>query len=423
MKTANVAEAVKSEHAVALLKQMYGENRVEENAARYQLVADGFAKEFGDKAFEFFSAPGRTEIGGNHTDHNHGKVLAGSVHLDCVAAAAPNGTHTVNLISETYNQHLVIDLDDLAPTEKTTGTEPLLKGIFAGLLEKGCKVEGFDAYVTSNVIGGAGVSSSASFEMLVCAITNYFFNEGKLEYGEYARAGQYAENVYWKKASGLMDQMACAAGGPILLDFSDKENISCEKIAFSFEDMGCRLVIVNTGKGHADLSEEYSSIPMEMREAAKAMGVELLCESNMENLLAHVKDIPNDRAVLRAMHFYEENRRVADAVKAVENKDGEGFLRLLEESGNSSWEWLQNCYSLQNCKEQKITLSLALTKLFLNKIGAGICRVHGGGFAGVIMCVLPIENAEEYVEYMAQYVGRENVYPMNIRSTGAVHVE
>ena len=267
------------------------------------------------------------------------------------------------------------------------------------------------------------VSSSASFEMLVCAITNYFFNEGKLEYGEYARAGQYAENVYWKKASGLMDQMACAAGGPILLDFSDKENISCEKIAFSFEDMGCRLVIVNTGKGHADLSEEYSSIPMEMREAAKAMGVELLCESNMENLLAHVKDIPNDRAVLRAMHFYEENRRVADAVKAVENKDGEGFLRLLEESGNSSWEWLQNCYSLQNCKEQKITLSLALTKLFLNKIGAGICRVHGGGFAGVIMCVLPIENAEEYVEYMAQYVGRENVYPMNIRSTGAVHVE
>ena len=222
MKTANVAEAVKSEHAVALLKQMYGENRVEENAARYQLVADGFAKEFGDKAFEFFSAPGRTEIGGNHTDHNHGKVLAGSVHLDCVAAAAPNGTHTVNLISETYNQHLVINLDDLAPTEKTTGTEPLLKGIFAGLLEKGCKVEGFDAYVTSNVIGGAGVSSSASFEMLVCAITNHFFNEGKLEYGEYARAGQYAENVYWKKASGLMDQMACAAGGPILLDISDK---------------------------------------------------------------------------------------------------------------------------------------------------------------------------------------------------------
>ena len=403
------------------LTRIYGE--AEKSAARFQAVADHFAEIYHHDIAEFFTAPGRTEIGGNHTDHNHGKVLAGSVHLDCVAAAAPNGTHTVNLISETYNQHLVIDLDDLAPTEKTTGTEPLLKGIFAGLLEKGCKVEGFDAYVTSNVIGGAGVSSSASFEMLVCAITNYFFNEGKLEYGEYARAGQYAENVYWKKASGLMDQMACAAGGPILLDFSDKENISCEKIAFSFEDMGCRLVIVNTGKGHADLSEEYSSIPMEMREAAKAMGVELLCESNMENLLAHVKDIPNDRAVLRAMHFYEENRRVADAVKAVENKDGEGFLRLLEESGNSSWEWLQNCYSLQNCKEQKITLSLALTKLFLNKIGAGICRVHGGGFAGVIMCVLPIENAEEYVEYMAQYVGRENVYPMNIRSTGAVHVE
>ena len=269
MKTANVAEAVKSEHVVALLKQMYGENRAEENAARYQLVADGFAKEFGDKAFEFFSAPGRTEIGGNHTDHNHGKVLAGSVHLDCVAAAAPNGTHTVNLISETYNQHLVIDLDDLAPTEKTTGTEPLLKGIFAGLLEKGCKVEGFDAYVTSNVIGGAGVSSSASFEMLVCVIVDYLFNEGKIDVVTYAKAGQYAENKYWLKGSGLLDQLACAVGGMITIDFADIENPAIREIKCDFDEMGHDLVIINTGKGHADLSAEYSAVPNEMKKVAE----------------------------------------------------------------------------------------------------------------------------------------------------------
>ena len=370
-----------------VLKKIYGET--EESSARYTNLAVNFEKKYHHDKAEFFTAPGRTEIIGNHVDHNGGQIIAASIDLDTIGAAYPNGTNVIHMISEGYKQEVVVDLDKLSTETYTKGTDALVAGIMEYMQKKGYATGGFDAYVSTKVIAAAGVSSSASFEMLVCAITNYFFNEGKLEYGEYARAGQYAENVYWKKASGLMDQMACAAGGPILLDFSDKENISCEKIAFSFEDMG----------------------------------VELLCESNMENLLAHVKDIPNDRAVLRAMHFYEENRRVADAVKAVENKDGEGFLRLLEESGNSSWEWLQNCYSLQNCKEQKITLSLALTKLFLNKIGAGICRVHGGGFAGVIMCVLPIENADAYVDYMAQYVGRENVYPMNIRSTGAVHVE
>ena len=194
MRLANVAGAVKSESAMKLFGQMYGEHRAKANAARYEMVAEGFVKTFGDKEFDFFTSPGRTEIGGNHTDHNHGKVLAGSVHLDCVAAAAPNGTRKVTLISETYNQHLVIDLDHLEPTEKTTGTEPLLKGIFAGLLKSGYKVEGFDAYTTSNVIGGAGVSSSAAFEMLVCVIVDHLFNQGNIGVVAYAKAGQYAEN-------------------------------------------------------------------------------------------------------------------------------------------------------------------------------------------------------------------------------------
>ena len=415
----HIMGTVKIPSAGALAK-IYGDTK--EAESRFTSLAENFEERYHHKDAEFFTAPGRTEIIGNHVDHNGGQIIAASIDLDTIGAAYPNGTNVIHMVSEGYRQEVVVDLDRLSTENYTKGTDALVAGIMEYMNKKGYKTGGFDAYVSTKVIAAAGVSSSASFEMLVCAITNHFFNEDRIEYGDYARAGQYAENVYWKKASGLMDQMACAVGGPILLDFSDKENISCEKIAFSFEEMGCRLVIVNTGKGHADLSAEYSSIPMEMREAAKAMGVELLCESNMENLLAHVKDIPNDRAVLRAMHFYEENRRVADAVRAVENKDGEKFLSLLEESGNSSWEWLQNCYSLQNCQEQKITLSLALTKLFLNKIGAGICRVHGGGFAGVIMCVLPVKDADDYVEYMSQYVGKDNVYPMNIRSTGAVHI-
>ena len=231
--------------AADVLKKIYGE--AEESSARYTNLAVNFEKKYHHDKAEFFTAPGRTEIIGNHVDHNGGQIIAASIDLDTIGAAYPNGTNVIHMISEGYKQEVVVDLDKLSTETYTKGTDALVAGIMEYMQKKGYATGGFDAYVSTKVIAAAGVSSSASFEMLVCAITNYFFNEGKLEYGEYARAGQYAENVYWKKASGLMDQMACAAGGPILLDFSDKENISCEKIAFSFEDMGCRLVIVNTG--------------------------------------------------------------------------------------------------------------------------------------------------------------------------------
>ena len=227
--------------AADVLKKIYGET--EESSARYTNLAVNFEKKYHHDKAEFFTAPGRTEIIGNHVDHNGGQIIAASIDLDTIGAAYPNGTNVIHMISEGYKQEVVVDLDKLSTETYTKGTDALVAGIMEYMQKKGYATGGFDAYVSTKVIAAAGVSSSASFEMLVCAITNYFFNEGKLEYGEYARAGQYAENVYWKKASGLMDQMACAAGGPILLDFSDKENISCEKIAFSFEDMGCRLVI------------------------------------------------------------------------------------------------------------------------------------------------------------------------------------
>lgn len=426
MKAANVAEVVKSEKAVSLFKQMYGENRVEENAKRYEMVAEGFAKEFGDREFEFFTAPGRTEIGGNHTDHNHGKVLAGSVHLDCVAAASANGTHTVTLISETYNQRLVIDLDNLAPTEKTTGTEPLLKGIFAGLLEKGFKVDGFDAYVTSNVIGGAGVSSSASFEMLVCVIVDYLFNDGKIGVVAYAKAGQYAENKYWLKGSGLLDQLACAVGGMITIDFADIENPKIREIQCNFDEMGHDLVIINTGKGHADLSAEYSAVPNEMKKVAEYFGKEVLQQVDEEAVIENVRAIrefAGDRGVLRAFHFFEENKRVDAEVEALEAKDFDTFLRKITESGDSSWKWLQNCYCIETPQEQAICYALALTDLYLRNVPKSAHRIHGGGFAGVIMVILPKEEVAGYTKYIEEKMGEKCVYRMSIRKYGAIHME
>lgn len=402
------------------LEKVYGEST--KSAERFRALAENFQKKYGHDEAEFFSAPGRTEIIGNHTDHNGGKVIAGSIDLDTIGAAQINNSSVIHITSEGYDKEIVVDIAKLDSVPKVSGTEALLAGMMEGAQKFGFKVGGFDAYVSTNVIAAAGVSSSASFEMLVCTIVNHFFNDGAMSCADYAKIGKYSENVYWNKASGMMDQMACAVGGPVLFDFSNGSQPEYRPLSFSFEKKGYRLVIVNTGKGHADLSEEYSGIPYEMKEAAKVLGVELLCESDLDSLLAHVNEIPNDRAVLRAIHFFEENRRVDEMAAAIEADDIDAVLRLVNESGTSSWELLQNCYSLQNCKEQKITLTLALTQLFLKGIGDGVCRVHGGGFAGVIMCLVPLAEADNYVNYIAKYVGGSNVYPMNIRAVGAVRI-
>lgn len=402
------------------LEKVYGESV--QSAERFKALAENFKKKYGYDSAEFFSSPGRTEIIGNHTDHNGGKVIAGSIDLDTIGAAYPNNSDVIHITSEGYSKEIVVDLTKLDSVPKTATTDALLAGMMEGTKKFGFKVGGFDAYVSTNVIAAAGVSSSASFEMLVCTIVNQFFNDGAMSCADYAKIGQYSENVFWNKASGMMDQMACAVGGPVLFDFSNGSQPEYKPLDFSFQSKGYRLVIVNTGKGHADLSEEYSGIPNEMKEAAKVLGVKQLCETTLDNLLAHVNEIPNDRAVLRAIHFFEENRRVDEMAEAIAQGNINKILRLVSESGTSSWELLQNCYSLQNCKEQKITLTLALTDLFLKQIGDGVCRVHGGGFAGVIMCLVPLAEAENYVNYIAKYVGGSNVYPMNIRAVGAVKI-
>lgn len=402
------------------LQKIYGET--EKSSARFAHLGEKFAEIYKHDHAEYFTSPGRTEIIGNHVDHNGGKVIAGSINLDTVGAAAPNGTDVIRITSEGYRDEIVVDLSKLSKKNYQKGTPALVAGMIEGAQKNGFKAAGFDAYVSTNVIAAAGVSSSASFEMLICTMIDYFFNEGKMTYNDYAKIGQYAENVYWDKASGMMDQMACAVGGPVLFNFADRNNLEYSKLDFSFGKFGHRLVIVNTGKGHADLSQEYSEIPAEMKAAAKALGVELLHESTLEELLKHVNEIEDDRAVLRAIHFFEETRRVEDASEAIGKEDYEKFMKLMDESGNSSWELLQNCYSLQNCHEQKISLMLALTRLFLNKIQGGICRVHGGGFAGVIATILPEAEMDNYVEYISRYVGRDNVYPMDIRAVGAAHI-
>lgn len=426
MRAEQVKELLSRSTSEKFLEEMYGEGKAKENAARYELVAEGFKTSFGDKEFEFFTSPGRTEIGGNHTDHNQGKILAGSVQMDCVAAAAANGTDKVRIISETYCQDFTVDLNDMEPDEQTTGTLPLLKGILAGLKERGLAVGGFDVYVTSNVIGGSGVSSSASFEMLICTIVDYLFNGYTRDIVSYAKAGQYAENRYWLKGSGLLDQMACAVGGIITIDFADTEKPALRKVDCNFHDLNLDLVIVNTGKGHADLSEEYSSIPNEMKSVAQFFGKKVLAEVKEEDVLANVKAVREkcgDRALLRALHFFEDSKRVDVQVEALEKGDKAAFLREVTASGNSSWKWLQNCYVNETPDEQSITCALALAELFLAKIQGGACRVHGGGFAGVIAAFLPKSYTQEFCTYMEKSLGKGSTFIMHIRNQGAIHLD
>lgn len=406
-----------------LMVKLYGENQAETNIARYQELVKGYEEVFGNQDVLLFSSPGRTEISGNHTDHNYGKVLAGSINLDCVGVAAKNDSQEVHIISETYNQDFTIDLEDLTPSAQMGGTVDLTKGLLKGFLEAGHKIGGFNAYITSNVISAAGVSSSASYEMLLCAMINTFFNEGKLDVVDYAHIGKYSENHYWNKASGLLDQMACAAGGLITIDFKNPAAPVVEKISFDFASAGHSLIIVQTGKGHADLSADYSSVPMEMKKVAQYFGKEVLAEVDEAEVIAQLKDVrefAGDRSVMRAFHFFEENKKVEAEVAALKSGDFQAFLENITASGNSSWKWLQNCYTTADVQEQGISIALALTEMFIAEKKKGACRIHGGGFAGVIMAMLPNDLVDEYIAYIEKAVGEGSAYRMSIRPYGAI---
>lgn len=425
MKAEQTLQVLESESAKKLMAELYGQTKVDENVTRYRDMIEKFKHTFGDKDILMFSSPGRTEISGNHTDHNHGKVLAGSINLDCVGIAAKNNSSKVNVISETFNQKFTIDLNNLAPSEKKAGTIDLVKGLLKGFLESGYEIGGFDAYITSNVISSAGVSSSASFEMLLCSMINKFFNDNRMNTVAYAHIGKYSENVYWDKASGLLDQMACAVGGLITIDFMEPSVPVVEKIDFDFASHDHSLIIVQTGKGHADLSEDYSSVPVEMKKVAEYFGKEVCAEITEEQVienLAEVRAYAGDRSVMRALHFFEENKRVEAEVAALKEDRFEDFLMNITASGNSSWKWLQNCYTNSSYQEQGISVALALTELFIAEKQRGACRIHGGGFAGVIMAMLPNDIVEEYITYIEKTMGEGSAYRMSIRPYGAVCV-
>lgn len=418
------AEQILSEqNGQRILTEIYGADGVERAQARYRTIIQGYRKTFRTTQVSFFSSPGRTEVGGNHTDHNHGKVLAGSINLDCIGVAGKNGTNLIHIHDITYNENLNIDVNDLEKSAADRGSVGLMKGILTAFRKFGWQIGGFDACICSNVIRAAGVSSSASFEMLICAILNAFFNDGKVDLVTYARAGQYAENVYWEKASGLLDQMACAVGGMIAIDFKNPAEPQVEKIDFDFGAQDYHLIIVNTGKSHADLNEDYSSIPKEVKSVAGFFGKEVCREISCDDVLRNLSAVRakcGDRAVMRALHFFAENDRVDAQVEALKNNDFNRFLSLITASGNSSWKYLQNCYSAHNVSEQGICVALAATEAFLAEKNVGACRVHGGGFAGVIAVFVPKCFSEEYMSYIDGLLGEGSSYKMSIRNHGAI---
>ncbi len=406
---------------------LYGNNpaELERQISRYENLAKLFFDHFGEKEVTLFSSPGRTEIGGNHTDHNLGKVLTGSINLDAACVASKNNENKVRIYDLKYNEDFTIDINALERDPSDRGSYALVKGLLKGFSELGGKIGGFDACISSEVIAAAGVSSSACFEMLICAILNSFYNNNAVDKVIHARAGQYAENNYWDKASGLLDQTACAFGGMVTIDFETPTAPKVEKLSFDFSKQGYDLLIVNTGGSHANLSPEYSSIPNEMKQVAAFFGKqhcrEITKEMIFENL-PKLREATGDRAILRALHFLAENERVDAQVAALKNDDFATFLTKITESGNSSWKWLQNCYVNEVPNEQGITLMLSLTELFLTNHEGGACRVHGGGFAGVIAVWLPSHLTEEYTRYIEGIVNEKVVYKMFIRPYGAIDI-
>ena len=389
-------------------------------AARYAAVLDGLEKTFGSHAEAgLYSAPGRTEIGGNHTDHQHGRVLAGSVNIDMIAAAAPNDKNQLRVQSEGYDL-CVIDLNDLeARKEEENTTASLLRGECAAFTQRGAKLAGLDVYISSNVPKGSGVSSSAAFEVLIGVILNDCFMTEKVSPIAIAQIGQWAENVYFGKPCGLMDQMASSVGNIITIAFASPAKPVVEPVAVDFSKAGLALCILDSGADHADLTDEYAAIPAECRAVAAVCGGEVLRDVPFETFLAKLPECRRqcgDRAVLRAFHVYADNDRVAKQVAALHDGDFGTFLCLVNESGCSSWEYLQNVIPAGYKEHQEVGVTIAAAKHLLGDKGA--VRVHGGGFAGTVQAFVPVEMLDEFKAGMEAILGEGRCHVLSIRPEG-----
>ena len=394
------------------------------NTQMKQTMDQGFAAAFGCAPERYFSAPGRTEIGGNHTDHQRGRVLAGAVNLDTVAAVKCNGTSTIRIQSKGYPIS-VVDLSNLTPVESEINSTPaLIRGVAARFAQLGCKVEGFDAYCESTVLPGSGLSSSAAFEVLIGTIVNHLFFEGKVSQPEIAMIGQYAENVFFGKPCGLMDQTASAVGNLVTIDFFDKDHPVIEPVSFDFSSCGHALCIIDSGADHADLTDEYAAVPGEIKAVAAFLGKEVLTEIDEAEFYAKIPVLRKecgDRAVMRCIHFYQENARVPQQVAALREGNFEKFLSLVKQSGYSSYMYLQNVIPAGYKQHQDVALALAMCEHYL--AGKGAYRVHGGGFAGTVQAFVPYEILDTFVAGIDSVLGRGACHVLCIRPQGGVEME
>ena len=394
---------------------------------RFRRIDAVFQDRFGRSAAVWCSAPGRTEIGGNHTDHNHGRVLAAAVQLDAVAAAGATSDQVVSVVSAGYDAPFVVRLDDLSPHPAESGTTTaLIRGIAARMKELNYSIGGFQAVVESEVAVGSGLSSSAAFEVLIGSLFNRLWNEGKMPAAVVAMVGQHAENTFFGKPCGLMDQLASVSGGALQIDFKDPGNPDVLPVTLEPERSGYTLCVVQTGGSHSDLTADYAAIPQEMRAVAGCFGKAFCRDLKRDQLLAEaarIRKTAGDRALLRALHFVEENERVLLQAEALRSNDFERFLTLVRQSGDSSARLLQNSYPAANPREQGLSLGLALGDLLLRAAGGGACRVHGGGFAGTFQAYVPRDFFGEFASTMSGVFGTGSVVPLHVRTHGAVTID
>ena len=413
-------QALKGGQCDAPLSAVYTAEGLDQTRARAVRVAQALADTFapqGDAAL--FSGPGRTELGGNHTDHQHGHVLCASVDMDMLACAAPNGLNVIRVQSEGYPA-LEVDLSDLSPRPQEANTSAaLVRGVAEGIAKRGYAVGGFDACAVSTVLSGSGLSSSAAYEILIGNIINHFFCQEKLDAVELAKIGQYAENVHFGKPCGLMDQMGSSVGGMVSIDFAGPAAPVIEKVDFDLAAAGYALCIIDTGADHADLTDEYAAVPAELKEICAHFGKAVLREVPALDFFAALPDLRRecgDRAVLRAVHIYDENDRVAGEVGALRRGDFGAFLSLVNASGLSSWRYLQNIVPAGYTRHQEMALALALAERALDSAGA--VRVHGGGFAGTIQAFVPLERVAKFKAEMERVLGEGKCHVLRVRPQG-----
>lgn len=399
-------------------------DNVEETKERYLNAISTFKKLYKRENFNIFSAPGRTEIIGNHTDHQRGIAMAGSVNLDVIGIAAKNDSDFIRVVSYGYEKEDKVNVNelDIRENEKERSIS-LIRGIVKAFSDLGYKVGGLDIYVTSNVLKGSGLSSSAAFEVLIATVINHLYCDAKEDAVSIAKIGKYAENVYFGKPCGLLDQLASSVGGFVYMDFCDNNNPEVEKIELDYKKEGYTLCILDTGGNHADLTNDYADISGELKRISAYFGKDVLREVPYEDFKKEIKILREkfgDRAVLRAFHVYEENKRVVKAKTCLKEKDFNGFLQILKASGNSSFKYLQNVYSPSDTKQQGLTLALLIAEGILKEKGA--FRVHGGGFAGTIQAFVPDELSDKYVTETENVFGKGKCHKLFIRPLGATKI-